>query len=97
MSRLRDPYSLLKRFEVKWRVGCSSTSTSHGFRSNHNGALIRWERIKVRSRQRIPFQERLLSILSPCGIASLALRMRATDSESVMQLIWGAWIPITIG
>ena len=81
MSRPRDPYSLIKRFEAKWRVGCSSTSTSHGFRSTHDGALILWERIKLRSRQRIPFQERLLSILSPYGIVFLALtsRTRAAD------------------
>lgn len=82
MSRLCDPYSLIKRFEVKWRVGCSSTSTSHGFRLCRDGALIRrdeGERIKIRSRQRLPIQERLLSILSPYGIASLALGMRVPD------------------
>ena len=93
MSRLRDPCSLIKRFEVKWRVGCSSTNTSHGFTPTDDGALILWERIKVRSRQRIPFQARLLGILSPYGIDSLALRTRAT----VMQPIWWNWVPITTG
>ena len=56
-----------------------STKPSHGFSLTHDGALILVERIKVRSRQRVPFQERLLSILSPYGIASLALVTRATD------------------